>query len=703
MNYTYGVLLLILIYIPSSNYANPDSLNTTTNTNLQSFDSCEKLYAEFERLKTLKDFDALQVLATTSLDLCDFNIKQGLYPNLSLIAVSFYEFGLIEFADSFVESIAANFDSPSDSLLLYTQIANKLYLTEYDEKSDFYIAKAKELLPFVNDDSSRCYYYSFWALYNMTRRNTFSALQSFRLASTFKEADSIYIITNNMYLGLLYIDIGENLKALELLNRNLELTKNDSSSTHSYYNYYSIMHAYSNMERYNDVIATCQKAIALDKKINMKSFGYTYYMYGSAHLELSNLDSAKYYFDKGIERSIADNGKKELQDNYSGIAFYYEKKGNIKKAIEYLEKASGKNSYYKFIKYDTRLADLWQKRNNIEKVNYYLNAYKDYNESRKKRTNEDYKLATQLFEESYSYKQKVERDLFEKEQRQSKLYFIILIIVVLSLFLSIVLFLVNKNRKKLSALNSIITKRNRALDISINNQNETIKYLENFAAFAAHDLKAPIRTASSFARLAQKKGKSFSEEELEYLGFINTSLSQLTSMIDDLLLLSKLGSNLPQEQLIDMNEVVVEVIRLLFDKISQTNTTIEIEDKLPIVNGHQTLFIQLFQNLIKNAIVHNKTANDSIIQISSEIDGDKWYVIKIRDNSGGIPEFIIPTLFDLFSSINKSSGNGIGLAICKKIVNYYGGEIWVEITENIGSTFHFKIPKVSARSELYFS
>jgi signal transduction histidine kinase len=153
-----------------------------------------------------------------------------------------------------------------------------------------------------------------------------------------------------------------------------------------------------------------------------------------------------------------------------------------------------------------------------------------------------------------------------------------------------------------------------------------------------------------------------------------------------------LDADLPEKEIINLNEVVEIVKHSLGELFCTSKMKLVVIGELSAIYGHQSLMIQLFQNLIKNAINHSKTDKETIIKIESKRKDDDWLCVSIEDNSGGIPEYMISTIFDLFSSSDKKSGNGIGLATCKRIVTHYGGEIWVEVNEGVGSTFKFTIP-----------
>ena len=459
------------------------------------------------------------------------------------------------------------------------------------------------------------------------------------------------------------------------------------------------------------------------------------------NISISYLDSTKHYLDQGIAFSIKHNHSKELADNYTILSDYYKTIGNYEQAKLYLVKAQKEVSYFDNSVIDKNLSELWAADNNYNKAYSYLNKYTENKLQKEKEGKKDLALATKIIEDSYKYKEESQANILKAKQKEKRLQNIIAFTIAgLFLFASLLMY-VQRNRKILKVLNKRIDdrnkeldlrnreldqrnmeldqsnkaldlsnryldhsnraldlsnkdldQRNKELDISINKQRETIKYLDNFASVAAHDLKAPIRTASSFAGLLTRtSADKLNDKEKGYLEYIGTSVAQLSGMIDDLLSLSRLDSDLPVEKEVNLKEVVIGIESLLSNLLSKTKSKIIVESSLPKVRGHSTLISQLFQNIIKNAIVHNKTGNNTIIKISAELEKDKKWKIRVSDNSGGIPEHMIPTMFDLFSSSDKNSGNGIGLATCKKIVNHYGGDIWVDVEPGVGTTFNFNL------------
>ena len=233
------------------------------------------------------------------------------------------------------------------------------------------------------------------------------------------------------------------------------------------------------------------------------------------------------------------------------------------------------------------------------------------------------------------------------------------------------------------------------IEATLKKLQETIKYLENFAAVAAHDLKAPIRIASSFAKILQRKYKDrFDPKDLEYFGFISENIGRLGTMIDDLLSLSKLDQNLPQTEVVDMSNAINEVQLRLKQKIEDTSTNIVIKTKLPFIEAHASLVMQLFQNVIENAIKHSKKDQNPFITISSKpfSANPDYCLFEIKDNGEGIPLALQPYVFELFNGTHKTESTGIGLATCKKIISIYGGRIWVNSMPNHGASIFFTLP-----------
>lgn len=217
--------------------------------------------------------------------------------------------------------------------------------------------------------------------------------------------------------------------------------------------------------------------------------------------------------------------------------------------------------------------------------------------------------------------------------------------------------------------------------------------LTDFAHIASHDLRAPIRNIGSFAQLLERRiDPLLDARSKEYFGYIKTNVQQSTKLIEDLLNYSKIDKNIGEPQPVDLNDVLVLVTNNLQSFMLEKKAKI-IASNLPILRGHSSLFIQLFQNLINNGLIYNKSETPTI---SISVDCQEHdMVFKIADNGIGIPPQYKTHIFGMFQRLHASQdyeGSGIGLAFCERIVSTYHGRIWLESEEGKGSTFFFTLP-----------
>ena len=683
-------LLLVLSYQTTIRANNLDSLKSALNPTMTESSRCAILYAIFEIHSSKNNIDSTKVYAEKLMGSCGLDDADQMHK----IATAFYllfKDKQSHFIDSLIQANAHKLEKNVDKILYYTKIAERAYLTGHSEQFNLYLDKAKQ--SFTNSDKnlSKAYYYNLWGYYQMNKGNFLTALKSYEVSLSFMDSLSIKYLQYSIDLGVAYNKIGEHKKAIDLFRHNINVAIDKGDDHVKNYSYYGLISSYLRTENAKACIALCHEVINQQKDEDSAELGYLYNGLGNAYLMTNKQDSAFYYFRRGLTISKEKDDTKGMHDSYVGMADYLTENKQYDKAEKYYKMAIDLESYIPDPELNQNLAYLYHARKDYKNAYLYLSKYNDSSTATDSDKQADIRLAANLLEEANTYKQKTGKEIAQREREKNNLYSILIGAVCLIVLITCMLYFIQQHKKKLAKLNRIISNRNKQLNTAIINQNESIKYLENFAAVAAHDLKAPIRTASSFATLLERSNSNFDEKGIQYLNFITSSVGQLSSMIDDLLSLSKLGTNLPEEAPVDLNVIVEKVEKLLFDMTSKSGASIVISKNLPTVSGHQTLLIQLFQNLIKNSIVHNKTENDSIITIDFTVQNPALYEIKVADNSGGIPDYILPTLFDLFSSSDKNSGNGIGLAICKKIVSYYGGDIWVAVQPG-GSTFHFTLP-----------
>lgn len=220
--------------------------------------------------------------------------------------------------------------------------------------------------------------------------------------------------------------------------------------------------------------------------------------------------------------------------------------------------------------------------------------------------------------------------------------------------------------------------------------------LEQFAYIISHDLKAPVRNISSFMSLL---GKQFKEDApkstREFVEMSKQSADRLTKQIDDMLSYCRIDRNLPPAAPVDLNQMVKTIRIELNEKIQEKNAEIIVERELPVLaDMHSSMMHHVFQNLIANAIKFN-TRERAEVRINYT-DENGLLTFSFADNGIGIEAAYKDKLFQMFKRLHTADqfeGTGIGLAVCKKIVNFYKGEIWFESEPEKGTTFFFTIPK----------
>ncbi len=217
--------------------------------------------------------------------------------------------------------------------------------------------------------------------------------------------------------------------------------------------------------------------------------------------------------------------------------------------------------------------------------------------------------------------------------------------------------------------------------------------LEQFASIASHDLKEPLRVVRSYLGLLQRTAK-LDDRETDFLNSAKDATGRMQELVDDLLRYARLGEQVKSAEAIDCSRVFDTVVKDLGKIIEETNGRIT-RDELPMLNADDTHLRQIIQNLITNAL---KFRCDRLpeVHVSAEDRGNQW-LFSVRDNGIGIAPEYKERIFLMFQRLHgkdKYSGNGIGLAVCKKLISRYGGNIWVESEIGVGSTFFFTFPKV---------
>jgi signal transduction histidine kinase/HAMP domain-containing protein len=221
--------------------------------------------------------------------------------------------------------------------------------------------------------------------------------------------------------------------------------------------------------------------------------------------------------------------------------------------------------------------------------------------------------------------------------------------------------------------------------------------LKNFVYIASHDMREPLRKITAFgAILRQSLKDKLSGDDAENLHFMIDGAERMAKMIEGLLIYSRISTQAQPHQAVDLNEIVKQLQQLeLSVLLEEKHATIEIPQPLPCVEADPVQIRQLMQNLIANGVKYQKKGNAPHITITSKPAADGMVRIEVMDNGIGIaPQYLqsIFTMFRRLHSRDEYEGTGIGLAVCKKIVELHGGKISVESQPDKGSTFWFTMP-----------
>jgi two-component system, LuxR family, sensor kinase FixL len=224
--------------------------------------------------------------------------------------------------------------------------------------------------------------------------------------------------------------------------------------------------------------------------------------------------------------------------------------------------------------------------------------------------------------------------------------------------------------------------------------------LKDFANIVSHDLKAPLQGIQTVAQwISEDYASKLDEKAKEQLDLLLSRTNCMHNLIDGILNYSRVGQLSEQKERINLNELVSQII----DMVSPpANITILIENELPVIESEKTRITQIFQNLLSNAIKYIDKPQGRI-KINGVEEDDCWK-FSIADNGPGIKEEHFEKIFQMFKTLSPRDtfeSTGIGLALVKKIVEIYGGAIWVESEVGEGSTFFFTLPKqiIRAKSE----
>ncbi|MFK8101003.1 MAG: tetratricopeptide repeat protein [Saprospiraceae bacterium] len=537
------------------------------------------------------------------------------------------------------------------------------------------------------------------------------AIESYHKALKINEANGLFegAMKQLNNIGLLHREEENYELALEYLEKCLRVSREKGFKRFEFFSYGNIGYILMKQNKWDEALERFEKTLELshhmkdtlayctinylisDVKLNQQDYpaakkfanialgvaNHTSYATGKVFSQ--RVLSEVYLREKKYEkaRSLANQTLDYLTENSANL--YLEDLLNVLYNIEYETK-----NYKKALSLQKRLST---RRDSLAQIN-----------TKEKISNSEYK---------YQLLTNEQENKLLKVQNDSRGKIALLAITIALLFFSLVLisfFAYRKSKGYNEVLEKAIEKRTKELENSNVDLAKSNTELERFAYIASHDLKTPLRDIVSFTGLLERRLKSHSDPSVhEYLTFIKKGGIRLNNLIMDTLEYSKL-SVLEKEnklEVIDLNKLFSEIQNFLAGYIKENKASIIKLNELPSIRANRSSIILLFQNLIENSIKYNESAAP-LVKISTQ-ETAAFLSIFVEDNGIGISQEYYEEVFVMFSRLhtqNNYEGSGLGLSICKKIVDQLNGEIHLQSQVGKGSIFEIRLPRAECLVDL---
>ncbi len=494
-------------------------------------------------------------------------------------------------------------------------------------------------------------------------------------------------IYNN--IGIVHKERGDHEKALSYYLKSLDIKKNTEDYKALANVYLNIGILYDIEKDHRNALKYLMKMLEIPpEKLNRTIIANAHNSIGQTYVELKENKNALKHIHKGL------NISKEI-GNKTGMAHSYQEIGRILEAGK--EYGAAAVNYEQALKISREIGSLVNEADCLlclGKVNYEIHNYEVAEEQLK----ESYRICEEL-----NIKPKIAdtcellADLYYKTGRFRESCDHMKLLYKIQEELS--------NEEKTRILAEMQTRfevQQRDMTIEkLNVKQEMLlkanQELELFAGKAAHDLKEPLRMMSSFSSLLSRKySGQLDQTGEEFINHIHDGAKRMEMLLTDMLTFAKSGADPRDSVQVDLNDIMHVVKSNLKLAITEKEADIQI-DELPAVMAANVSMVQLFQNIIANALKFTKPDIVPKIHIKSVTYDDNFHQISIQDNGIGIPKEQQEKVFIIFQRVHRRGdyeGSGIGLATCKKIVECLGGKIWIDSTEGEGTTFHFLLPKI---------
>ncbi len=388
---------------------------------------------------------------------------------------------------------------------------------------------------------------------------------------------------------------------------------------------------------------------------------------------------------------------------------FKKEKQTLEKQLHYVSKCGNSNKYFLDKEEETllRLLEVDIQLSELEHINEYVERLDGIATLELAQSNSSNHVNEYLIEKQINHGQKERQMAMAMISQVKKINRLIIgITAVILIAIAVVYYWVRKNKSNqknlenkralLAQQKEIIKAKNQQLNFLVENLEERNEKLKDFAFSAADDIQSPlININDNIERIAVGYENIFDSDDKELIALMRTSSEQLSKMIEVLLKYSTDNKDIITNEEVDISSMLKRIRYNLSEYIVRTGTTLIIPQYVPNVTANVTLVEQVFQNLIANALKFQRPNESPQIVVGFEMKNEQFIKFFITDNGIGIPKENQQEIFKLFKKLNDKEefeGSGIGLSTVKKIVEEFGGNVWVVSEEGKGSTFYFTLP-----------